>query len=132
MRDAAGPSPAAGCDLLLVIGDGLSSLAVERNAHALVTAIRAGLPAGWTLGPVVIAQQARVALADEAGALLGARLVAMLIGERPGLNSSIEGSGGYRAAYNLANLYKGLGLHEEAARYEQMTLELRDAMKLAA
>lgn len=87
LRDAAGPSPTAGCDLLLVIGDGLSSLAVERNAHAMVTAIRTGLPAGWTLGPVVIAQQARVALADEAGALLGARLVAMLIGERPGLSS---------------------------------------------
>ena len=87
LRDAAGPSPTAGCDLLLVIGDGLSSLAVERNAHAMVTAIRAGLPPGWTLGPVVIAQQARVALADEAGALLGARLVAMLIGERPGLSS---------------------------------------------
>jgi ethanolamine ammonia-lyase small subunit len=87
LREAAGPSPATGCDLLLVIGDGLSSLAVERNAHAMVTAIRAGVPAGWTLGPVVIAQQARVALADEAGALLGARLVAMLIGERPGLSS---------------------------------------------
>ena len=64
LRDAAGPSPVAGCDLLLVIGDGLSSLAVERNAHALVSAIRAGRPAGWTLGPVVIARQARVALAD--------------------------------------------------------------------
>ena len=87
LRDAAGPSPTAGCELLLVIGDGLSSLAVERNAQAMVTAIRAGLPAGWSLGPVVIAQQARVALADEAGALLGARLVAMLIGERPGLSS---------------------------------------------
>lgn len=87
LREAAGPSPATGCDLLLVIGDGLSSLAVERNAHAMVTAIRAGMPAGWSLGPVVIAQQARVALADEAGALLGARLVAMLIGERPGLSS---------------------------------------------
>ena len=87
LRDAAGPSPAAGCDLLLVIGDGLSSLAVERNARDMVAAIRAGLPAGWSLGPVVIAQQARVALADEAGALLGARLVAMLIGERPGLSS---------------------------------------------
>lgn len=87
LREAAGPSPAAGCDLLLVIGDGLSSLAVERNARAMVAAIRAGMPAGWSLGPVVIAQQARVALADEAGALLGARLVAMLIGERPGLSS---------------------------------------------
>jgi len=87
LRDAAGPSPATGCDLLIVVGDGLSSLAVERNARALVAAIRAHAPADWQLGPVVIAQQARVALGDEAGALLGARLVAMLIGERPGLSS---------------------------------------------
>ena len=87
LRDAAGPSPAAGCDLLLVVGDGLSSLAVERHARPLITAIRAGMPADWTLGPIVLARQARVALADEAGDLLGARLVAMLIGERPGLSS---------------------------------------------
>ncbi|CAL96446.1 ethanolamine ammonia-lyase subunit EutC [Azoarcus olearius] len=77
----------SGCDLLLVIGDGLSSLAVARNARPLVAEIRRGLPAGWTLGPVVIATQARVALADEIGQALGARLVAMLIGERPGLSS---------------------------------------------
>lgn len=76
-----------GCDLLLVIADGLSSLAVARNARALVAEIRRGLPAGWTLGPVVIATQARVALADEIGQALDARLVAMLIGERPGLSS---------------------------------------------
>lgn len=76
-----------GPDLLLVVGDGLSSFAVERNARALVAAIRAQAPGDWRLGPVVIARQARVALADEAGALLGARLVAMLIGERPGLSS---------------------------------------------
>jgi glycosyltransferase involved in cell wall biosynthesis len=52
-------------------------------------------------------------------------LKCLQIGEQPGLNSSIEGSGGYRAAYNLANLYKGLGLAEEAARYEQMSLDMR-------
>lgn len=80
-------APAGGCDLLLVIADGLSSLAVARNARALVAEIRRGLPVGWTLGPVVIATQARVALADEIGQALGARLVAMLIGERPGLSS---------------------------------------------
>lgn len=87
VRDAAGQRPAAECDLLLVVGDGLSSLAVERNARELISAIRAGMPADWTLGPVVIALQARVALADEVGELFKARLVAMLIGERPGLSS---------------------------------------------
>lgn len=87
LRDAGGPGPVTGFDLLLVVGDGLSSLAVARHAPPLIAAIRAGMPNGWTLGPAVIAQQARVALGDEAGALLGARLVAMLIGERPGLSS---------------------------------------------
>lgn len=74
-------------DLLLVVADGLSSLAVARQAPPLIGAIRQQAPAGWTLGPVVIAQQARVALGDEVGALLGTRLVAVLIGERPGLSS---------------------------------------------
>lgn len=74
-------------DLLLVVADGLSSLAVARQAPPLIDAIRQQTPAGWQLGPVVIAQQARVALGDEVGALLGARLVAVLIGERPGLSS---------------------------------------------
>lgn len=74
-------------DLLLVVADGLSSLAVTRQAPPLIDAIRLQAPAGWQIGPVVIAQQARVALGDEVGALLGARLVAVLIGERPGLSS---------------------------------------------
>ncbi len=77
----------AGCDLLLVAADGLSALATERNAVPLVQAILRTAPPGWHIGPVVIATQARVALGDEAGALLGARLVAVLIGERPGLSS---------------------------------------------
>lgn len=78
---------AAPIDLLLVVADGLSSLAVARQAPPLIEAIRQQAPAGWQLGPVVIAQQARVALGDEVGALLGARLVAVLVGERPGLSS---------------------------------------------
>lgn len=81
------PNDGSPVDLLLVVADGLSSLAVARQAPPLIDAIRQQAPAGWTLGPVVIAQQARVALGDEVGALLGARLVAVLIGERPGLSS---------------------------------------------
>jgi ethanolamine ammonia-lyase small subunit len=78
---------ALNCDLLIVVADGLSSLAIHRNALPLIDAIRAQAPAGWTLGPVVIAEQGRVALGDEIGELLGARMVAVLIGERPGLSS---------------------------------------------
>ena len=39
------------------------------------------------IGPAVIARQARVALGDGIGELLRARIVVMLIGERPGLSS---------------------------------------------
>jgi len=74
-------------DLLIVVGDGLSAMAVEHHARAMVAALRAQAPAGWQLGPVVVASQARVALADEIAELAHARMVVMLIGERPGLSS---------------------------------------------
>lgn len=75
-------------DLLIVVGDGLSSKAVAANFDAMLTAL---LPfvreKQWKLGPVILAHQARVALGDEAGELMGAKAVLMLIGERPGLSS---------------------------------------------
>jgi ethanolamine ammonia-lyase small subunit len=80
-------TPAAGPDLVLVLADGLSAPAIERNALPMLAALQAQAPAAWHVGPVVIATQARVALGDEIGELLNARLVAMLIGERPGLSS---------------------------------------------
>lgn len=78
---------AAPCDLLLLIGDGLSAAAIERQAVPLVEELLARRPEGWALGPLVVATQARVALGDDIGARLGAAQVAMLIGERPGLSS---------------------------------------------
>lgn len=74
-------------DLLLVIGDGLSSMAITRNAVPLIQEITQQVPDDWNLGPIVIATQARVALGDDIGSLLKARMVAILIGERPGLSS---------------------------------------------
>jgi len=75
-------------DAVFVVADGLSACAAERHAVPLlarvVTALRA---ARWALGPVVVAEQARVALGDAVGQALGARMVAVLIGERPGLTS---------------------------------------------
>ncbi|MEK6243125.1 MAG: ethanolamine ammonia-lyase subunit EutC [Pseudomonadota bacterium] len=73
--------------LALVIADGLSALAVERHAVALVRALIALAPQRWAAAPAAIALQGRVALGDEIGARLGAQLVVVLIGERPGLSS---------------------------------------------
>lgn len=75
----------AACDVAFVLADGLSATAVQRHAAPVLHACLARL-AGWRAAPVVIATQARVALGDEIGARLGARLVAVLIGERPGLS----------------------------------------------
>jgi ethanolamine ammonia-lyase small subunit len=74
-----------GYDAVFVIADGLSPVGVQRHAVPLLQACLARLP-GWSVAPAVIAVQARVALGDEVGELLGARLVAVLIGERPGLS----------------------------------------------
>ena len=84
LRAAAAPDAPALC---IVVGDGLSSLAVQRHALPLLQALRPALPADVALGPVVVATQARVALADPIGECLGAAMTAMLIGERPGLSS---------------------------------------------
>lgn len=75
-------------DLAIVVGDGLSATAIHRNVAPFMAALLPLLTAqSLRLAPVVIAKQARVALGDEVGALLGARMVAVLIGERPGLSS---------------------------------------------
>lgn len=75
------------CDLALVIGDGLSATAVAAHAHVLIDALLPHVTRlQLRLGPVAIAEGARVALGDEIGELLCARLVAVLIGERPGLS----------------------------------------------
>ena len=74
-------------DLLFVLADGLSPLAAERHGLPLLQAIRPHL-GGMQTGPIVIAEQARVALGDEIGELLGARQVVMVIGERPGLSAA--------------------------------------------
>lgn len=79
-------NPDSGIDLIIVIADGLSALATSRHAVPLIEALRTTL-LGWRIGPIVIAEQARVAIGDEVGELLNARCVAILIGERPGLSS---------------------------------------------
>lgn len=72
--------------IVFVVSDGLSSRATQHNSLPLLLELGAYMPE-LRLCPVVIATQARVALGDEIGEILGAELVVVLIGERPGLSS---------------------------------------------
>jgi ethanolamine ammonia-lyase small subunit len=74
--------------ILFLLADGLSSLAVERHALSLLDATLPLLPTSYFLLPPAIATNARVALADEIGHILGAQITVLLIGERPGLSSA--------------------------------------------
>ena len=77
-----------GVDLAVVIADGLSALAVHRHALPMLQRIEhMAREEGWSMAPVCLVEQGRVAVADEVAQLLGARMVVMLIGERPGLSS---------------------------------------------
>lgn len=74
--------------VVVVLADGLSAAAVAAHALPLLCQLRPGLLAQQQpLGMVLVAEQARVALGDEVGALLGAQAVLVLVGERPGLSS---------------------------------------------
>ena len=72
-------------DVAFVVADGLSAAAVEAHAESVLAACLRRL-GDLAVAPVVLGEQARVAFGDEAGAALGARLVVVLIGERPGLS----------------------------------------------
>ncbi len=73
-------------DLIFVIADGLSARAAEAHAVPLLSVLEPKLN-GWGIGPVFLAEQARVALADELGEVCRAKMAVMLIGERPGLSA---------------------------------------------
>ncbi|MFC6693146.1 MULTISPECIES: ethanolamine ammonia-lyase subunit EutC [Pseudomonas] len=87
LRDYALSHP-GGIDLAVVVADGLSALAVHRHTLPFLARIEEQTAAeGWSLSPVILVEQGRVAVADEIGELLGAKMVVILIGERPGLSS---------------------------------------------
>ncbi len=73
-------------EVAFVIADGLSAPAVRTHAVPLLHALFPKL-GDWRIAPIVLACQARVALGDEIGSRLGAALVVVLIGERPGLSA---------------------------------------------
>jgi ethanolamine ammonia-lyase small subunit len=75
-------------DLAVVVADGLSARAVERQAPPLLAKLAPSLSAErWSLAPLVLVRQGRVAIGDSIAAALGADAVVVLIGERPGLSA---------------------------------------------
>jgi ethanolamine ammonia-lyase small subunit len=87
LESAAELVPAA-CDVVFVIADGLSATAVNRHALALLDQLLPGLEeGGWSIAPVCVVEQGRVAVGDAIGSALGAMISVVLIGERPGLSS---------------------------------------------
>ncbi|MEH6386689.1 ethanolamine ammonia-lyase subunit EutC [Pseudomonas profundi] len=128
-------------DLAIVIADGLSSLAVQQNATGFLAPLLALLrdeKEPWSLAPVTVVEQGRVAIGDDIGELINARAVLLLIGERPGL-SSPDSLGLYLtwnphpglndAARNCVSNVRPAGLpYAEAAR--RVLYLLREARRL--
>ncbi|PWV46166.1 ethanolamine ammonia-lyase subunit EutC [Chitinophaga sp. S165] len=82
-------------DVAIIIADGLSATAMNIHTLPLLAQLLPMLKsAGISLSPVCLIEQARVAIGDEAGELLKARMTLVLIGERPGL-SAADSMGAY-------------------------------------
>lgn len=82
-------------DVSIIIADGLSAMAVMKNAASVVNRLVEQLrKEGYTLAPLVVVEQGRVAITDDIGGLLRPHLAIILIGERPGL-SSFDSLGAY-------------------------------------
>jgi ethanolamine ammonia-lyase small subunit len=124
--------------LTIILADGLSALATDRHALAVVDALLPLVRDAWEITELVVAEQARVALGDEIGVALGAQLTLMLIGERPGL-SAADSLGAYitwepkqgrtNAERNCISNIRGEGLSPAAAA-ERIAFFLREAKRL--
>ncbi|HIT90773.1 MAG TPA: ethanolamine ammonia-lyase subunit EutC, partial [Candidatus Merdenecus merdavium] len=82
IRKTCGQNP----KVLLVVGDGLSSSAIEANVEDMVPAIKQGLSLhGINIGDILFIKYARVGAMDAIGEVTDADVICMLVGERPGL-----------------------------------------------
>ena len=75
-------------DVAIVLVDGLSSVAVQSGGVRLVTALHQRCRSeGLSCSDILLVEQGRVAIGDEIGQLLEAKMVVLIVGERPGLSS---------------------------------------------
>jgi ethanolamine ammonia-lyase small subunit len=125
-------------NLTIILADGLSALATDCHAIPLLDALLPLIESDFTLTPIVIAEQARVALGDEIAVALRSNLTLMLIGERPGL-SAADSLGAYitwaarigttNAERNCISNIRAEGLAPPAAA-ERIAFYLREALRL--
>ncbi len=124
--------------LCIVVADGLSALAVHEHAGPMLQRLRdLALAQQWSLAPICLVEQGRVAIGDEIGDLLGAQACVVLIGERPGL-SSPDSLGAYLtfgprvgltdAARNCISNIRAAGLSYDTAMHKLAYL-LGEAMR---
>lgn len=92
---AVSAAASSGVQVSLIIGDGLSAVAGQRHAAPVVSQLIPRLQAlDLSVAPICVVRQARVAIQDQIGSLLKAKLSVILIGERPGLGA-VDGLGAY-------------------------------------
>lgn len=114
IRKACGDHP----KVLVIVGDGLSSSAIEANVEDMIPAVRQGLQMhGISLPPILFIKYARVGAMDAVGEVTNADVICMLVGERPGLVTAESMSAyiAYQPRHGLAeakrtvisNIHKG-------------------------
>lgn len=124
--------------LTIILADGLSALATDRHALAVVDSLLPLVRDTWEITEVVLAEQARVALGDVIGVALSSTVTLMLIGERPGLTAA-DSLGVYitweprpgrtNAERNCVSNIRDEGLSHAGAA-ERIAFFLREAMRL--
>jgi len=88
-RTRLGKLHAGEVDVALIVTNGLSSTAVERHGIPLLQAIGHAYRTGCLrLAPVALVANGRVALSDDIGSALAARVAVIIVGERPGLSAA--------------------------------------------
>jgi ethanolamine ammonia-lyase small subunit len=88
-----------GPQVQIVVGDGLSAAAIDNNLAKILPVIEQGLSAAKiSLGTPFFVANARVGLMNDINDIIGAEVVILLIGERPGLGiaDALSAYMGYR------------------------------------
>jgi ethanolamine ammonia-lyase small subunit len=83
-----GAAAGSGYDVAFVVSDGLSAHAVQVHACPVLAEVFPRLRSeNWSVAPLVVVRYGRVAIGDAIASALHARIVTVLIGERPGLSA---------------------------------------------